>query len=197
MTSVIESHFSTPLIYDNILIDNDQLEEYCYDLKRISDAPIKNAGWQSGMLDLTAIELKEIIEHVQTMMQSVEKILNIDDRVKLRLENGWININSPSREQLPNNYYHNHSQFFFSFVYYLKADKGDLILVHPSNIMEYAIPEQVFSDFNNFNSSRVVVEPTKGKLIGFPSWIMHFAQPNTGDSDRISLAFNTRLVPTK
>lgn len=194
MTAGVDTFFSTPLVYDNINIDNDLLETYCYRLKEISNAPIKAGGWQSGMLDLTDIALRELLTQVQLLMQTVEKVLNIDDRVKLKIENGWVNINSPSNDQLANNYYHSHPQFFFSFVYYLKAEEGNLILINPSNILEYAVPDQVFSSFNNFNSSRAAVTPVKGKLIGFPSWVTHFAQPNTGTSDRISLAFNTRLV---
>lgn len=193
MTSV-EPCFSTPLISENISINNNNLETYCYRLKSQSNAPFKDAGWQSGMLDLNALELRELLGHVRDLMQNVERLLFIDSRLKLELANGWININSPSKDQLPNNHYHNHAQYFFSFVYYLKVDKGNLMLVHPSNIMEYAAPDQVYSGFNQFNSTRVEIPSVKGKLIGFPSWIMHFAQPNTGDTDRISLAFNTRIV---
>jgi len=49
-------------------------------------------------------------------------------------------------------------------------------------------------DFGNayLGRSYVDIEPVDGRLVIFPSYLLHSALPYTGEADRIVLAFNTR-----
>lgn len=42
-----------------------------------------------------------------------------------------------------------------------------------------------------------LIEPRIGKLIAFPSWLLHSVQPYTGTRERISIAMNLYLSPPK
>jgi uncharacterized protein (TIGR02466 family) len=89
-----------------------------------------------------------------------------------------------------------HPEYFFSFVYYVKADMGAGVikLVNPSPLLEYALPDLACNGYGPSNTSRVAVDPEPTKLIGFPSWISHSVEPNLSKTDRISIAFNARLT---
>jgi len=56
----------------------------------------------------------------------------------------------------------------------------------------------VVRDFGNayLGNYYVDVEPKDGRLVLFPSYLLHSALPYSGDQDRIVLAFNTRTTKT-
>ena len=46
---------------------------------------------------------------------------------------------------------------------------------------------------NFFNSMTWEVTPEEGKLMIWPSWLLHYVKPNLSDDTRISIAFNTTV----
>jgi hypothetical protein len=44
-----------------------------------------------------------------------------------------------------------------------------------------------------FNANKWHIEPEPGKLIIFPSWLMHYVEDNNSQEDRLSMAFNIAL----
>lgn len=188
-------NFASPLCYNFLDIDNSAIEKYCYDLKNNSKEWDIPGGWQSGMLDLDAIELAPLIKEINSMIEDVNDLYKLKREYTLKLHNGWVNINNPGRDQIPNNYYHLHPEQAISFVYYVKADDdaGNLMLMSPNQMLEYVMPDRVFNGTDMFNGSRTQIPPTVGKLIAFPSWLMHFAEANNSKSDRICLAFNAKI----
>jgi hypothetical protein len=40
-------------------------------------------------------------------------------------------------------------------------------------------------------------DPEPGKLIAFPSWLMHSVQPHNGPRERISIAINIMALPAR
>ena len=192
----VEARFSSPFCIKILQIENQKIENYCYKLQQESTAEPRLGGWQSGMLDIDAIELKPLVRHVNEMLAEISKLFFIKQPYALVLDNAWMNINAPGLYQLPNNHQHLHPEYFFSFVYYVKTEKdaGNLTLVNPTPLLEFALPDTACNDFGLFNSSRVQVTPEVNKLIAFPAWIPHFANPNLSTSDRISIAFNAKLT---
>ena len=65
---------------------------------------------------------------------------------------------------------------------------------HPVMAHQYVINSEIIDKFNGFNSTVMSVTPEVGKLIIFPSWLVHYVEPNLDDSDRISMAFNITVV---
>jgi uncharacterized protein (TIGR02466 family) len=191
----VELYFATPLCYKNISIDNAELETYCYKLQKESNAKSIPGGWQSGNLDLSSPEFSNLITNIKAMLKEIRQLYSLNDNILTEIDNGWININSPGLNQLPDNYYHIHPTYFFSFVYYVKAkkDAGSLKMVSTYNNLECMLPDSAYNQLNPINSSRVLVDPIPGKLIAFPSWISHYVEPNLSNSDRISIAFDIKL----
>jgi len=191
--------FATPLCYKTISIDNNALEEYCYKLQKESNTKTLPGGWQSGNLDLSMPEFGSIIVNIESMLKEIRELYNIKKGVLTQIDNGWININYPGLSQLADNYYHIHPSYFFSFVYYVKAkkDAGNLKMTSTYNNLEYLLPDIAYNELNTINSSRILIDPVPGKLIAFPSWISHYVEPNLSNSDRISIAFDIKLMTLK
>jgi uncharacterized protein (TIGR02466 family) len=191
--------FATPLCYKNISIDNNALEEYCYKLQKESNTETLPGGWQSGNIDLSSPEFSSVIANIEIMLKEIRQLYNIKKGVLTQIDNGWININYPGLNQLPDNYYHIHPNYFFSFVYYVKAkkDAGSLKMSSTYNSLEYILPDIAYNELNTINSSRILVDPIPGKLVAFPSWISHYVEPNLSTSDRISIAFDIKLMSIK
>jgi uncharacterized protein (TIGR02466 family) len=188
-------NFASPLCYNFLDIDNSAIEQYCYSLKTNSKEWDIPGGWQSAMLDLDAVELAPLMKEINLMIDDINDLYKLKREFTFKIHNGWVNINNPGRDQIPNNYYHLHPEQAISFVYYVKAeeDAGNLISMSPNQILEYVMPDRLFDGSNMFNSSRTHIPPTVGKLIAFPSWLMHFAEANNSKSDRISIAFNAKI----
>ena len=43
---------------------------------------------------------------------------------------------------------------------------------------------------------RMLIRPTPGLLVMFPSWLYHFVHPMASDTPRISIAFNATWRPS-
>ena len=44
---------------------------------------------------------------------------------------------------------------------------------------------------------RVEIAPEPGKLVAFPSWLMHSVKAHRGTRDRISIALNVMAIPVR
>ena len=47
---------------------------------------------------------------------------------------------------------------------------------------------------NSYDSSVFTYKIKEGKIIIFPSWLMHYVDPNPNDSTRVSIAFNAKYI---
>lgn len=188
--------FASPMGWDPLDIDLQSIEDYCYQQYNKSSVPNKEHGWQSGFLDLSSKELAPLINEVKLKLSEANYLYQIKEDHALELSNGWININKPQGMSMQNNVMHLHPGRFISFVFYVKASPncGNLKLLSPLySSVGFAVPSQIFEEFNIFNSSSWIVSPEAGRLLMLPSWIMHQADSNQSDSDRISIAFNAEL----
>jgi uncharacterized protein (TIGR02466 family) len=190
------SLFSNPLGWDNLTINNKRVEDYVAQAEHDFPDHKKIVGWQSGLLDLSAEPLSELVEVINTKLQEIARIYDFKDEYAPKLTTSWINVNKPNGRMLENNVCHLHPGRFFSFVYYVKAEPncGNLDLLSPMrDVLGYAIPNQVYNSFTPCNSLKWTVTPETGKLVMFPGWIQHQASQNNSNSDRISIAFNADI----
>jgi uncharacterized protein (TIGR02466 family) len=105
--------------------------------------------------------------------------------------NGWININPPGGLNVP----HDHPDWEMSGTYYVQAPEGK----RPEDgCFEFIDPKtssyasKIY--FGNGVERRFLIKPKPGLLISFPSYVRHWVRPNYSNSDRISIAWNYRLV---
>ena len=191
--------FSSPLGWSDLNTPSSDIESFCYKEYHQSNAKFKHIGWQSGFMDLETPELSNLVNEVKDKLKYISELYSIKPEHELKLTNMWININHPNGATLQNNVMHLHPGKFVSFVYYVKAPPGcgNLHLMSPLQpSVGYAVPDQVFKELNMFNSLRWIITPEVGKLVMFPSWIQHFADPNNSNDDRICIAFNAELQNT-
>lgn len=93
--------------------------------------------------------------------------------------------------------YHSHKNAYYSGVFYEKpnnnADSGNLLFTDVG-IKEESILVNDPSEWNIFNTKRIIIEPDENLLVFFPSYLRHRISKYTGTENRYSLAFN--LFPT-
>jgi uncharacterized protein (TIGR02466 family) len=192
--------FSSPVGFEYLSVDNNLIKDFCYDEWQKSNAKFKDKGWQSGFLDLESPQIVELVTEVRKCVDEMSSVFKIKDQFKLKLTNAWININPPNSNIMQHNIMHLHSGKFISFVYYVKCEPGcgNLQLMSPLlPIVNYAIPEQVFSESNMLNGIKWIITPEPSKLVAFPAWVQHYAEINNSNDDRISIAFNAELQNTE
>lgn len=192
----VQPLFACPFGVEQLDIDNQRILNFCLEEEKNSNAPMKPIGWQSGFLDFSHPDLKDLLDVINQKISMVNHMYCIQEEHLLKLSSGWININKPRGRTMQNNLVHNHPGRFVSFVYYVKVpqNSGNLILYSPlNNILGYAIPNQVYRELNSINSLNWLYEPKECCLVMFPGWVQHRAEDNQSNEDRICIAFNADL----
>jgi len=100
----------------------------------------------------------------------------------------WVNKST----KLQAHHYHNHAHSFITGVFYLTThDKSETIFTMP-NPWGSQVGSEMFIFNEGFSGIMTgKVKPTKGKLILFPSKIMHKVSPNLDNETRYTISFNT------
>ena len=188
----IKGIFTNILAVDYIDIDNTSMINYVYDQMNNSHGrTISNQlGWQSNPISY-AVELEQLIEEIETRLQILYQSLDFKKQGSVRIDSVWLNVNKPLSSNSP----HKH-EGLFSGVYYLNGDEnsGDIVFMTPIDCHEMTIKPEMYEKNNEFNSATWHEKPVAGKLIIFPSWLIHYVKPNLSNMDRISIAFNASFV---
>lgn len=186
----LDYYFPTPIWWCDINIDNDYLLDYCYN-KRESDPDgrkISNkGGWQSQ--ELCGDDIPELAqEAVNRASRCITDYGFNSDNTGLFFGNSWININQRGDV----NQIHLHHGSFLSGVYYVKCtqDSGDIYFYRnfDQNFIATSMAEVVTP--TAITSGVVHYPPKVGRLIIFPSNLLHSVESSEDDEDRISIAFN-------
>jgi uncharacterized protein (TIGR02466 family) len=185
----ITPFFANLLLEDRLNIDNTALRDYCLKIKTLdAGRDVSNInGWQSNDIDLLGPELAPLMSRINVNIRKMCDAYAIHSHIKFKIENGWININKQGSWNTP----HCHLGTF-SAVYYVcgKADQGALQLVDRDNVKTSMFNPITVSSFNGANSSNHTITPLTGKLVIFPSWVLHYVESNNTDTERISIAVN-------
>lgn len=104
----------------------------------------------------------------------------------VQLLNAWGIINP----QHGYNTLHNHPLSFLSGVYYLKTpvNCGEIEFRDPREVRMMEVIPQVSN--NRWTYKTVQYQPVEGRMIIFPSWLLHQVKPNLNTEDRICVSFN-------
>jgi len=162
------------------------LESECrfYEQER-AGRPRLNFGWHNTLNDQRLSNTKQLLLHIEQFAPAWFDEMGISDTYSRKLENFWININSPGRFNKP----HLHPNSVFTGVYYVKAGKNcGNIVFHNSSDREFALQTYIDKP-NQFSMTNVNYEPAVGKVLVFPSWLQHSVDSNMSNTDRISISF--------
>jgi uncharacterized protein (TIGR02466 family) len=104
---------------------------------------------------------------------------------------GWVNVREPG-EKLE---VHGHTESAIAATYYIKAKEGcgDLVLFDSSHSIDWL--NISLSSTPNMRERRY--KPVEGRLIFFPSYVLHGVEENKSDDLRISLSTDLRKVVDK
>jgi uncharacterized protein (TIGR02466 family) len=184
---------ATILINSEKDFDCKSLIKYAYELKNKDKGRIETnyGGWQSNDLNKSDFPISSLVDKIEKNLTTIHEIYSIKKQYLSVVDNIWININSTGSYNMP----HVHPENLFSGVFYLKTPKscGNIIFSHPSSNHVYHYDEKFIEEWTNINSGKMYQTPEPGKIIIFPSWLLHHVEPNLSQEDRISIAFNTNL----
>jgi uncharacterized protein (TIGR02466 family) len=184
--------FSSFVATSNLDADNNMLTNFAYWLTHQSSGVLlsNEGGFQSDSITKVP-QLKPFVDMLEEQANILHKKVGLNDKYKQIVANMWININGYAHH----NKVHLHPGACFSGVYYVKAEEyaGCIEFLTPVTSFYHTMPADALEDECQYNSDTHLEVPVAGKLVMFPSWLMHFTQPNLSKSERISIAFNTVL----
>lgn len=153
----------------------------------ISDRPwddlVKTTFSFQGTNDLRRYRLARLESWIWTAVDQYCQSMNYDPK-GMEIQESWIN----RFDQGDFMYDHTHPGARISGTYYHRAteDQGAIRFKDPNPLMQ----NRFFpSDQQPFRQGWRV-EPKHGRLIMFPSWLVHRVEPNTTDRPRTSIPFN-------
>ena len=190
-------YFPTPIWWLDTDIDNAPIAQLCNNLRAedLEGRQISNnGGWQSKDFKLQDHdEFTNFVDTVTDMSLSCLKDYGfVDGAYKLEMLNGWFNVNQKGNS----NQIHTHSGSFISGTYYVQAEQDQSELIFYKNFTEDFIISSAgqIENYTGISGATCRYPPRTGRLILFPSYVPHGVMPSTSDNERISLAFNMRMV---
>ena len=109
------------------------------------------------------------------------------DSIKVHITQSWLNF----CEKGQSHHAHVHPNSFLSGVLYIKANPNYHSIRFTNSSYNNIFPYNERTQWSDFNSKCYDIPVEEGKLIIFPSRLMHDVSRNTQDDLRISLSFNT------
>jgi uncharacterized protein (TIGR02466 family) len=182
---ILQTIFSNFVITEDLELDNKKLKSFCYD----THSPHGN------YVDVGSPQLKNFIDIVNDRFSKIHTMLQFSDSTCQRINTCWINIKLEKSISMP----HIHPHGFLTAVYYVSASEnsGDLFLMNPNPHHAHMIPasstRNIVKHHNEFNSGQHVIKPKSGKLVIFPSGLMHYVRSGDG-SERISIALDSSII---
>ena len=185
---IIEKFFPTLVYGKDVQLNNNQLAQdivnWSNQDKGVSKTNVK--GWHSTTDMHTKSEYSQLVTELTRMQKEIYDNEHIDRHAVLG--NMWANINPPGGM----NRAHQHPNSLWSGVYWIKTPKncGQLKIDDPRSAACMTRPRQ--KDVNKPDRlwRETHYEPIAGRVIMFPSWLMHCVDPNNSNEIRISISFN-------
>lgn len=153
-------------------------------------------GWHSDTEMLQwggkpAIVLAHKVMEIATSHTSDRGKQGESHRFQLSMEM-WANVSPPGAS----NHVHAHPNAFWSAVFFVAdggaKDDGHLVLLDPRFPMAQMYNSDLFvvDEHRQAQDTAHRIRPQPGKLVLFPSWLLHYVEPHAGTGDRISIAMN-------
>ena len=196
--------FTTSVMQIQLDLDIVKLTELAFQIRNKDKDGVQvtnKGGWQSNNVIEEAHEeldklKKEITQYLQTYHSEIFQGMKFKGNVVQSLANMWVNIN----EKHHYNEWHIHPFATLSGVYYIKHDgveSGDILFKHPEHPQMAALhwSPEIVEAYNAATSGVVNITPKSNMLLIFPSWMNHSVEVNLNNDPRISVSFNSLLLP--
>ena len=168
---------------------NKKLETFALKIEKESPSVNRSNhdGYHSPYLEIGPL-IKRFYDVIRPEVHAYADRLHVMAPYSIYFGKPWININRKGASNVP----HTHAASFLAATYYIKTPPlcGDLCFYNPRSPILFSLK---WSRYTNENSSIWKVGPKVGKLIIFPSDLLHGVEPNQSDEPRISLSFNINI----
>jgi uncharacterized protein (TIGR02466 family) len=136
----------------------------------------------------------KLFEWFDQCIDQVSKLYFVDE-ISLPIITCWVNKSS----KLEKHHVHNHPNSVLSGIFYLTThDKAETVFYYKNPYFEMGenniilASKDLGKDFTDRSTTIIgKVAPLKGKLILFPSSLVHGTRPNTDSHARYTISFNT------
>ena len=193
----LDKIFPIPVWWADLDIDNKELYDWCKELQKYDPKGANKSnhgGWQSNSIFL---EKYFNVKPVQDLFFAIMNMTNqaiVDYNFNLnhkfvRIANAWININD---NKDAHNKSHSHPNATFSGVYYVKCNENSGTINFQRNFYESFLIKSYgeINDPSELSAEGASYPPLEGRLLLFPSHLVHFVSNNLDDSERVSISFN-------
>jgi uncharacterized protein (TIGR02466 family) len=160
------------------LIDN-------FDLMMKNDNRDSKKKWNSKRNLQHSLFMKPLNKEVTRIASGVLDSIGISHS-GYTITGAWANVHPPNQPHHP----HSHPNNYLAGVYYVKVPEG-------ANTISFLDPRPTVGLIRPpvkkqtvYNSEKVDLIIADGDLCFFPCWLRHSVNTNTGNEDRISVAFN-------
>ena len=152
--------------------------------------------WHSAVDMALRPEFRPLVDWILSSAGEVAEDLGYHPDRRPEILNMWANI--APRHGYNRSHMHPHS--LWSGVYYVQAPKGAGRIVFSEPRAQVRMVSAVYarpSQERPESWEQVYFTPVEGRIILFPSWLLHEVEPNMADArgnaaDRISVSFNLR-----
>lgn len=178
--------FSSFLVIEQLDgLDNKSLEIYCREKIKQNDK--QN---QSGYLNLNDEHLIPLVEYLNHICKQIHNEIGLDQNKNHFVSRMWANLNNNVAIDQP----HIHPNSIFSGVYYPYGNdkSGHLKIMNPICGFSHVFSNDIIKNRTQYSSGEIAIPPAQGRLIIFPSWMMHYVTMCFGE--RVSIAFDTNIV---
>ena len=161
------------------------------ELQFIKDLETRNNEGNAVSIDnylLKSKEMKRMAAFIDKSVQSYFKEVYAPKyEVKPYVTQSWANYTNKGQFH----HKHNHHNSFISGVFYVSADPAkDRIFFYKDGYQQIKVTTE---DWNQWNSGSWWYEVAAGKVVLFPSNLIHMVETVQTEDTRISIAFNTFL----
>ena len=168
-----------------------KLIDYAYDFKKREPEGViisNQGGWQSASFPVNNEDdlLQSFIKDCLVGFPVIDKSVNVK-------VDAWININKPGAYNIK----HNHPVSDLAGVLWIKCPKnsGNILFDNPTSFQSTNEIDSYTAEFKEkFNLYKsYFFPPTEGRILIFPSHLLHIVEENNSNEDRISVSFNMRF----
>lgn len=193
--------YSTPIWsyqIDNFELSKDKFISSCKEYKNSNqklntkDSSTVN-GYQTSDELHTKEDLSNIFETICMIAYNAGKDLNFSE-FEIGIRSSWVNFNS-SRSEF--NHPHSHTGIFSGVVYLNSPENsGNLCIINPGYNPLWEGNFLVKENYKGEHTSECLkISPEEGMVYIWPSYLMHYVEPNNHDGERISISFKIEMNP--
>jgi uncharacterized protein (TIGR02466 family) len=160
--------------------------DYIGDLPTRNNGPANSVSLSDQVLE--AEQLKNIKDFCQeNIEQYAYEVLCIKKDIKFYITQSWANYSKKGQFHQQ----HRHNNSIISAVFYVDQVKDSPIRFFKQEENSLFPLELRYSQYNRMNTSEITLSLEEGRVVVFPSKLLHGADSNPNDNERISISMNT------